>query len=162
MLLKQTKETIEANPNLNLDKRIKSIKRRFPKLTTDDQRREMALLEIEEDYKTALKFKKVHTEKSKNILQQILDGDIPGPKKILNLFFDDPRDVAKFNLFDALRNLLNQRKGISDAEFKSLCRIGNADPYQATIVEQKFEEKGLIRKTHTSNLTDTKKEGPKR
>ena len=105
-----TIEEIKANPNLDLSERIRMLAQEGK--WTDEQMIELALASIQQDYEFWVVNREIVSQRTDDILLQILNGHVLNKTETFEMVCDDEEKVNLYSRYEDLRMKIANNNGI--------------------------------------------------
>lgn len=137
-----TIEEIQANPNLNLEERIKKFSQddRF----SGDDLKELAITSIKQEYEFWANNRENISPRTDELLKQILNGHVLSKSEAFEMICADPKKVEEYSKYENLKQRISEKNGITIADFNELCQNIGFDPETTELIKMAFEDRGLF------------------
>ena len=149
-----TIEEIEANPNLDLTKRMNQLAS-DPRWSEEDLR-ELAIASIKNEYEY-LANNMADNPHMDEILKQVLNGHVYSQEELASIWSaDEISDIhgeksTQIKKYNDLRERITNSSGITPEDFNGLCETIGFDDKTTELMKLAFEQKGLIIDEYKSN-----------
>ena len=137
-----TIEEIKANPNLDLSERIRMLAQEGKWI--DEQMKELALASIQQDYEFWVVNREIVSQRTDDILLQILNGRVLNKTETFEMVCDDKEKVNQYSRYEDLRMKIADNNGITIDDFNELCKVIGIDSATTELIGMMFASKGLI------------------
>ncbi len=144
-----TIEQIKSNPKLDLSERI--TKYSSVGKWSSEEVEYFAIASIKQEYECWANNRTNVSERTNNMLQNILNGHILDDIESFEMFCDDPVKVDEYTKYEKLKKRISDNNGITLEDFNSLCSTIGFDSDTIEKIKNEFTIRGLILETYNED-----------